>query len=627
MAKKTIQAEVVDPTDPENAALDFTKRYWKLALFNPDGSPHVPGGGTPGPAGASAYDIWLAQGNVGTVDDYLASLVGPEGLAGPEGPGGPAGPAMAEIAQVSVLDVGLAGQVRAGRQLTVADFTTLCGLPTTPVGLFNLADLTNLGSGGALVNKGAVPFAAGILGGAGQAAQFKGDANQALYVADTGANDPFRIKTGSWGAWQRTAKRGLIQPIITKASAPGQGFPFMLDIANSEVVARAYITVAGVQYGISGTTDICDDKFHFIVVTYDGMALRIYVDGALDGILYTGAGALDSSTASPFNIGARGADGATAAGASHYGRIDEAFVTADVLTEDQIRLLYCSKIAHGFGATPKNVVFNVHRLRRGSPLVAADFPAQPKRLHNFTAAALTDAGSDNQALTNNGAASSVAGADGVKDGAYAFRSALSQYLSSLDTGLPTVGDRSVGCWFQDVSGGTGGVSPLVAYGTNSGEGAFELRVGSTGALVVDTWSTNRVSTGSGAARDGRWHFAVVTYQVTPLDGLRFKLYMDGKMVDSAIAAAITTVLVGAGGFRIGRDVSGAWSSADVDAAFLCDYALTPDQIRSLYAKGSQDLGLSPKSAGENIEAWDNTNVYAVFDDLEPQHKINMGVTA
>lgn len=88
---RTIQVEVADPTDPANAALDTHKRFWKMALFHPDGTPHVPGGGTPGPAGASAYDIWKAQGNSGTVSDYLASLVGAQGPRGLQGNLGPQG--------------------------------------------------------------------------------------------------------------------------------------------------------------------------------------------------------------------------------------------------------------------------------------------------------------------------------------------------------------------------------------------------------------------------------------------------------------------------------------------------------------------------------------------------------
>ena len=42
--------------------------------------------------GASAYELWLADGNAGTYEDYYNSLIGPEGPIGPQGPEGPAGP-------------------------------------------------------------------------------------------------------------------------------------------------------------------------------------------------------------------------------------------------------------------------------------------------------------------------------------------------------------------------------------------------------------------------------------------------------------------------------------------------------------------------------------------------------
>ena len=41
--------------------------------------------GVIGHDGASAYEIWLSQGNVGTEEDFLASLVGPTGPQGPKG--------------------------------------------------------------------------------------------------------------------------------------------------------------------------------------------------------------------------------------------------------------------------------------------------------------------------------------------------------------------------------------------------------------------------------------------------------------------------------------------------------------------------------------------------------------
>lgn len=53
------------------------------------------GGGTPGPAGASAYEVAVANGFVGTEEEWLASLVGPQGATGPQGPTGATGPGVA----------------------------------------------------------------------------------------------------------------------------------------------------------------------------------------------------------------------------------------------------------------------------------------------------------------------------------------------------------------------------------------------------------------------------------------------------------------------------------------------------------------------------------------------------
>ena len=48
-------------------------------------------GGPAGEPGASAYQIWLNDGNSGTETDFLADLVGPAGDPGPQGETGPQG--------------------------------------------------------------------------------------------------------------------------------------------------------------------------------------------------------------------------------------------------------------------------------------------------------------------------------------------------------------------------------------------------------------------------------------------------------------------------------------------------------------------------------------------------------
>lgn len=83
---------VMDPDVP----FDPDRRSWRMGVFNPDGTPAslgTGGTGTKGDPGDSAFDIWLAQpGNEGkTVDDYLASLIGPKGDKGDKGDTGNTG--------------------------------------------------------------------------------------------------------------------------------------------------------------------------------------------------------------------------------------------------------------------------------------------------------------------------------------------------------------------------------------------------------------------------------------------------------------------------------------------------------------------------------------------------------
>lgn len=77
-----------------------------------------------GPAGASAYDIWLADGHTGTESDFLAWLRGADGEAGSDGsPGADGAPG---VAGQSAYELWLAQ----GYSGTEADFLTwLQGLP------------------------------------------------------------------------------------------------------------------------------------------------------------------------------------------------------------------------------------------------------------------------------------------------------------------------------------------------------------------------------------------------------------------------------------------------------------------------------------------------------------------
>jgi hypothetical protein len=538
-------------------------------------------------------------------------------VIGPTGPQGPVGSMLPVVSAKSVLDIGLVNQIRAGRQLSPADFAAI-GL-NAPLGLWNLSDLSDAsGNGRALSNKGAVPFVSGINGGANTAAQFSGSTAQGLYISDTGAADPFRIKTGSFGCWFRTAKRNSSQAIVGKYGVTVALADYLL-LTNANNTLDIDLGNGTSALGFTSPIDVCDDRWHFVVATFDGIMLRSYLDGVSD-INATFNGPLNSNSTAPVNIGGYSGDASTAIASPMYGRVDEAFISADVLSEDQVRMLYCAKIGHTLAAIPSRVSLNVRRRKRGAALASADFPTQPLRLHNFSAGSLGDEGSNNLALTNNGGAINIGGSDGSSGNAFIFNGLNSLY--SADTGLPVgVSSKSVGCWMKTVA-----VNPSYYLTYGSASTPFGLGMQTGGVLITTDGASN--FTGPFIA-DGQWHFIVMIADNGALDGTKEKVYIDGRCI-GGLASFPAMVLGGANCFRVGclsnATVAGTSPfTGQVDGAFLCDYALTSDQIRMLYAKGAQVLSPSPKNVGDHVEGMDAANLYATFDTLDTQHQVDLAV--
>jgi hypothetical protein len=460
------------------------------------------------------------------------------------------------------------------------------------------------------------------MGAATEAAIFAGSTGQALYILDTGVADPLRIRTGSFGCWFRTAKRGINQFILSKWGATVGTQSFVLYV-NSANVVTATVGDGTTQPAAVGTTDVADDRWHFAVATHDGTKLRLYVDGVLEATVAAAFPIV--SAVSNFNIGGANADGATAATSPFFGRTDEAFVTSDVLSDDQVRNLYCARVAHALAVTPADVRLAVRRRRRGGPVAVADFPAQPIRLHNFTAGAVTDQGSGGVALTPNpgtGAIVDVAGGDGATAGAKALSGAHTG-LSSTDAGLPNgTTSRSFGAWFKTGLTATAGI---LGWGTTStADARLAVPAGATGTIVASSGAD--VITGPVVA-DGMWHHAVVVEEFAPADGVKRKLYLDGRLVGiSTVLNALT--LAGANRFRVGANPDAtAPFTGQIDSLFVYAGALTPEQVRALYNVGSQALAPSQKNAGDHVEAIEAASLLATFDTLDGCDQIDLGVAA
>lgn len=537
-------------------------------------------------------------------------------VRGPRGYDGPASADLAVLTDQAILDVGATNQIRAGRQLAPADFTDM-GL-SVPLGLWNLGTVNDVsGNGRHLVNKGAVTFINGINGTATTCAQFAGSTNKVLYISDTGAADPFRLRYGSVGCWFRSSRRyAASQTLISKWTVAGNQESWILYIDSTFHLTWSWTLDGSTGLSVTSTQDVVDDRWHHVVCTYNGMIGAIYLDGVLLNAASHTAGEIFGGTA-PLNIGGNSGDGSTPSANALFGRVDEAFVTGDVLDAYQVRNLYCTKIAHALGAVPKRASLSFKWRRLGGAWVAGDFPAQPYRLHNFQGYSLTDDGTHNIALTNNNAARPAPGADGTADNAFRFNG-TNQSLSSADTSLPSgTGSRSYGAWFRTVS--ATGYQTVVTWGTN-GTGDTRLILASG-----DIAGFNGADAMTGpSVDDGAWHFGVIVENNSAGDALKRKLYLDGVMVASSVTLN-SIVLVGADGFRIGTDSGGAFFEGSIDGVFVTNQALKLDEVAKLYAKGVQTLMAAPRNPENFVYGMTSTDIYASFEALSPRYLVSLGV--
>jgi hypothetical protein len=552
------------------------------------------------------------------------SLLNAGNVRGAPGPEGPRGSNLAVITAQPVLDVGIINQIRAGRQLTVADFTNQ-GL-NPPLALWNLSNLNDSsGNGRTLVNKGAVPSAPGINGVASTAMMPSGSTTQALYVADTGAADPLRIKMGSWGMWFKIYRRGTQQYLMSKLSSAAGNYAWEMYINNANNLGMVLSLDGSTVPVLVSFSDVCDGRWHFAVCTYDGTKGRIYIDGAQENSGNMGGGGPIFAGNAPVNLGGRAGDAATATSGPVTGLLDEGFVTADILSDENVRNLYCASIPHALGAVPASFAMSVRRKRRGGPLATTDFPAQPARLYPGGNSSLADAGSNAVALSNLSPALivPVAGPDGLPNSAW-HMSGAHLGLGSTDAGLPSgLSPRSYGLWIKTLQ--STAVPGILGWGSGASSGAGAVLGLTSGVLYVQSGANSAVT--GPRMDDGLWHFAVAVEDNAAADGQKIKIYVDGRLVaTSTLMGSIT--LGGPNRFRVGNYPDSAVAFlGQTRLPFVYAGTLTPEQVRGLYAVGSQPLAPAPKAAADHIEASETARLLAIFDSIESSDSIDLAVMA
>jgi hypothetical protein len=541
------------------------------------------------------------------------------------------------VSNVPISSVGVAGSKRAGRQLTLADFTTLLGV-AAPIALYNMDSLNDSsGNGRTLTVTTQSPvFDTGITGAANEAARFHGSNVEGLFIADANGG-PFNFRTGTWGCWFKISNNKVSCRLMGKGTNVAGARSWLLSTDPSQSL-KAIISSDGTNnLVLLGSTRVADERWHFGVSTYDGDTLRLYVDGDLDASsVYSTGTTLGGDLfqgSMPFNIGSTGITAAAGTGSENlptFGWIDEAFVHPEVLDLEQIRMLMAASVPHGLTAAPSSVTVKVKRRKRGGPFAVTDFPATPRRLYNFTNTSQSDQGADGANLTAFGTITSVDGIDGQLRDAKSFPGLASNYYSTTAPAAFAAAARSVGCWFQ-----TGGSNPagnqmtVLCLGGGTASDWRPLFIQATG--VPSTWDGTGLGADGGLTGyvtnvwDGQPHFWVAVWDNAEPAGLKRKIYLDGLLVGAD--TSFTTPTIGTGSFFIGELATGVEVYKGLlDGVFVLDYALTAEQIATLFAVGSRQLPLAMMDSAL-VEGMDATNVYMLAHRMDPQHLLDIQVAA
>lgn len=305
----------------------------------------------------------------------------------------------------------------------------------------------------------------------------------------------------------------------------------------------AGVYVFGGAGGVSVGTNLDDDAWHHIAVTYDGAtALKIYIDGGAPSTVVVGAGTLDSDI---FSFGARRVPGFPTSYASNC-YIHQASVYTSELTEAQVAAVYNNnRPVDETGLTPAPT--NYYRFGNGDTLFPTlkDYGSggADGTAYNMLPAAIVDDQPAGMSYEFDGVddyiqADAVAASGGNFDWQtdaqtvsvwFKTSSAVQQALWSFSN------NDNHEYYYLQIEGASGGTP---AYFKAIGSAGSTSNVALFGKDDADTspngtnkevW-VNSTDTNGIDPTDGEWHHIVITYVGSSNTAQAVKLYADGNYV-------------------------------------------------------------------------------------------------
>jgi hypothetical protein len=414
-------------------------------------------------------------------------------------------------------------------------------------------------------------------------AQYFDNSNDRINIGDISQNNL------TLEAWIKTPSIPTNQePIINKGytSHADPWYEYSLFVSPTTGYLNGEVTVGGTIYVLSGTGNVADNNWHYVVMRYNGETLSVSNDAGTEAQDTNPSGNVNDYATNTY-IG--GYTNLSSTGDSYYfnGYIDEVRISNTARDTTWIKTSYNNQNSpstfYSIG-TEQDVS---HTLGRPIAYWRFDENAGTKTYDDTT---------NNNDLIASGASWTTSGKFG---NGLSFDGINDQATTSNSTSLNITSDLSISTWVKATNFATTTSQWLVYKDSGSAGYAFGF-ASTTNKLVLRVDGANYESSATYSLASSTWHHLGAT-----LSGTSTVFYVDGQVLGSTVNAAnappadaSSTIL------RIGSNNT-TYFSGTLDEVKIYNYARTAGEMRTDYNQGSAvSLG---KVSSDKYAGWYNTN--------------------
>jgi hypothetical protein len=126
---------------------------------------------------------------------------------------------------------------------------------------------------------------------------------------DVASSSSLQLSQFSVAAWFKTSTNFASEAFIVNkggvgSDSAGQNQNYQISMTSSEVIKVGFETSTGADHFVSSPTPYNNNQWHYAVVTYDGITVRLYIDGVQVATKSTGGASPESSGTKPVRVGA-----------------------------------------------------------------------------------------------------------------------------------------------------------------------------------------------------------------------------------------------------------------------------------------------------------------------------------